>query len=118
MKVIVAGMPKTGTKSMNAALTLLGYEVYDWMKNFYYLGDDWIRIIERGGTIEDFRRMYKNVDAVADGPCYAYWEELAEAFPNAKVRLLRLDLQNNRFSGHFPNLAVKVLPQKHTTLVL
>ena len=34
MKVIVAGMPKTGTKTMKAALEELGYSVYDLIENF------------------------------------------------------------------------------------
>ena len=31
------------------------------------------------------RKMYKDVDAVTDLPAYLYWEQLLEAFPNAKI---------------------------------
>lgn len=85
MKVIVAGLGKTGTKSMTAALKLLGYEVYDWMENFYFVGDDWKRQIHHGFRVEEMRRMYENVDAVTDDPCDYYWEEIFTAFPDAKV---------------------------------
>lgn len=85
MKVLVAGLAKTGTKTMTAALTLLGYEVYDWMENFYYLGDDWQKQVKEGFRMEDMRRMYENIDAVTDGPCDVYWEEIFDAFPDVKV---------------------------------
>lgn len=85
MKVIVAGAPKTGTKTMAEALRVLGYNVYDYFENFEYLGDDWYKIMREGGSIEDFRRMFENVDAVMDVPCCHYWQEIHQAFPHAKV---------------------------------
>ena len=88
MKVIVAGMPKTGTKSMQAALTELGYKVYDYEENYLFLGKDWRRICLDGGTTEDFRRMYEDVDAVTDvPPCY-FWDEIHKAFPDSKVTVI------------------------------
>ena len=85
MKVIVAGFSKTGTKTMNAALTKLGYKVYDYLDNFMYLHDEWKRILEGNGSIEDFRKMYENVDAVVDTPAHLYWYEIHQNFPDAKV---------------------------------
>uniref|UniRef100_F6UBW4 Sulfotransferase n=1 Tax=Ciona intestinalis TaxID=7719 RepID=F6UBW4_CIOIN len=87
MKIIVAGFAKTGTKSLTAALTELGYVVYDYLENFSYLGDDWQRILTKGGTTDDFRRMYDNVDVTIDSPVYFYWEEIHRAFPDAKIIL-------------------------------
>lgn len=88
MKVIVAGFSKTGTKTMNAALTELGYKVYDFSDNYIYLYNDWKKILEGRGSIEDFKRMYEDVDAVVDTPSYLYWHEIHQAFPDAKVRYL------------------------------
>lgn len=85
MKVIVAGMPKTGTKSMAQALKELGYVVYDFMEQYQYHRKDWVKIMVDGGTTEDFRRMYENVDAVTDVPACRYWNELHKAFPDSKV---------------------------------
>ena len=85
MKVIVAGMPKTGTKSIMLALQKLGMNTYDYMESYEYYKKDWIKIFQEGGTVEDFRRMYQGVDAVADSPVWYYWEELLEAFPETKV---------------------------------
>ncbi|XP_076810153.1 uncharacterized protein LOC143452898 [Clavelina lepadiformis] len=85
MKVICAGMSKTGTKSLRAALTLLGYNVYDFLENYQYLGGEWNRIASEGGTTEDFRRMFENVDAVTDMPGCSFWDEIHKAFPDAKI---------------------------------
>ena len=90
MKVILAGLSKTGTKSMAAALRVLGYSVYDVTENFSMLGREWLKVMEEGGTVEDFRRMYESVDATGDIPAAHYWEEILEAFPDAKVRFCNL----------------------------
>uniref|UniRef100_H2ZE83 Sulfotransferase n=1 Tax=Ciona savignyi TaxID=51511 RepID=H2ZE83_CIOSA len=87
MKVIVAGFSKTGTKSMVAVCNELGYKTYDFIENFYYLGKDWNRLMSSGGTVEDFKRMYKDVDATVDAPSFHFWEEIHQAFPDAKIIL-------------------------------
>ena len=85
MKVIVAAFPKCGTKTMAMALRELGYSVYDAMENYEYLHKDWENIFLKGGSIKDFQRMYKDVDACTDVPSCYFWEELLEAFPESKV---------------------------------
>ena len=90
MKVIVAGLSKTGTKTMQKALQDLGYTVYDAIEHFEHHYYQWKRILDVGGTSEDFREMYANVDAVTDIPACAYWDLIHEAFPDAKVRICYL----------------------------
>ena len=85
MKVIYAGFPKTGTKTINAALTELGFKCYDYIENYVYLGDEWQKIFDQGGSVEDFRRMFEDVDAIMDVPGCVFWEDIHEAFPDAKV---------------------------------
>ncbi|CAK8678810.1 uncharacterized protein LOC143470831 [Clavelina lepadiformis] len=87
MKVICAGFPKTGTKSLAEALRQLGFVVYDFIENFWYLEKEWNSIFGRGGAKENFRRMFENVDAICDFPACYFCEELLEAFPDAKVIL-------------------------------
>lgn len=88
MKVIVASYAKTGTKSIHAALEELGYSVYDYPENWHYHNEEWLRILEEGGTVEDFKKMYKDVDAVMDMPAFYFWEEISLAFPEAKVCIM------------------------------
>ena len=80
MKVIVAGLPKTGTKSLAVALRELGYNVYDSPENYEYLGKQWMKIITDGGSTEMFKEMYEDVDAVTDIPACCYWEEILKLF--------------------------------------
>ena len=99
MKVIVAGLSKTGTKSMQHALKVLGYNVYDFWENFSYLGSDWEKICSGGGSSEDFYNMFKNVDAVTDNPAAYFWDEIYKAFPDAKVMTIPLQLVPLLVSG-------------------
>ena len=85
MKVILAGISKTGTKSMVLALKGLGFNVHDYLEHYLYNRDAWLKICYDGGSIEEFREMYQGVDAVADSPAWYFWEELHLAFPDAKV---------------------------------
>ena len=85
MKVIVAGFPKTGTKSMNAALTELGYNVYDYLDSFQHHHEELKHIARGKDSTEDFKKMYENVDVIADYPAFHFWKEIHDVFPNSKV---------------------------------
>jgi len=87
MKVIVASMPKTGTKSLEQALTMLGYNVDGFMDQFERHMDEWDQILTSGFTKEQFQAMYANVDAVTGSPAFGMWQEISEAFPEAKIIL-------------------------------
>ncbi|CAK8698379.1 unnamed protein product [Clavelina lepadiformis] len=91
MKVIVAGLSKTGTKTMCAALKILDYKVYDNFEHYWFHTKEWMKIMETGGTINMFREMYEDVDAVTDQPACLFWEQILEAFPDAKVILTLRD---------------------------
>nr|XP_039274163.1 uncharacterized protein LOC120348108 isoform X2 [Styela clava] len=94
MKVIVAGLPKTGTKSMSAALKKLGYNVYDFLENLYYLENEWEKIFKNKYDKGLFQKMYDNVDAVADLPACHFWEEIHRDFPDAKIILTVRDSED------------------------
>lgn len=44
MKVICAGIPKTGTKTLAEALRILGYNVHDVFQQFFYDKDLWYKV--------------------------------------------------------------------------
>lgn len=86
MKVICAGMSKTGTKSMSEALRILGYRnIHDLFEHCVIDGKYWQKIFDGHGTTEDFKSMYDDVDAISDIPACLFWEEILLAFPDAKV---------------------------------
>ena len=86
MKVICAGFSHTGTKSLAEALKILGYtRIHDFLEHAAIDGEYWNRIYDGNGNMEDFKEMYKDVDAVLDVPANIFWEEILQAFPKAKV---------------------------------
>ena len=93
MKIIAAGYSKTGTKSLTVALNQLGYNVYDMLEHFWYHGKEWQKLLIDGGSVEDFKEMYKNVDAAVDVPVFCFWRQIHEAFPDAKVNQCILQMK-------------------------
>jgi len=91
-------MPKTGTKSLSAALRILGYNVYDYEEQLYYLGPAMTKATREGLTIEEFRNTFENIDTFTDVPACVFFEELHEAFPDAKVSLFTTEPKSSGFS--------------------
>jgi len=87
MKVILVGISKCGTKSMATAFEQLGLKNYDYPEQFMFQRDDWLKIFKRGGTKEDFRRMFANCDSVTDSPACYFWYEILQAYPDVKLVL-------------------------------
>ena len=86
MKIICAGLSRTGTTSLAQALRILGFTVFDWPQHMSIHGDEWFDIYHRGKQ-PDFASMYKDVDATTDSPPAFWCQEIYEAFPSAKVVL-------------------------------
>ena len=86
MKVICAGYPKTGTKSICRALRILGFNVFDFEEQIWLIGKEMKKAMEDGLSLEELREAFKGVDATTDMPASALWENLLEAYPNAKVK--------------------------------
>ena len=121
MKIIAAGFSKTGTKSLAIALDELGYGVYDMLEHYWYHGEEWRKILVEGSddVVKDFKKMYQDVDAVLDCPAFLFWEEILEAFPDAKVRITTFLFS---FKLQFKSLIFrsicnkKILPQIHNSV--
>lgn len=76
MKVICAGMPKAGAKSIAKALRHLGLTVFHWEEQIFDFLDHWVNVFEIG---------IKPV--VVGHPAVFFYEEIQEAFPDCKVIL-------------------------------
>lgn len=87
MKIICAGYPKTGTKSICAALRILGYNVFDFEEQIWLIGKQMKKAMEDGISAEELREALQGVDATTDMPASCLWETLLTAFPEAKVTL-------------------------------
>jgi hypothetical protein len=88
MKVIGAGFGRTGTLSLKVALEELGfgpcYHMFEAMKNPAH-AKAWAAA-GRGEPV-DWEEIYGGYQATVDWPGCSYYEQLAEAYPEAKVLL-------------------------------
>ncbi|MDR8408212.1 sulfotransferase family protein [Nonomuraea sp. 3-1Str] len=92
LEVIGAGLPRTGTTSMKAALERLGfgpcYHMFEVMTHPDHV-DRWHSVTagevrDREGWDRVFAGGYRSAQ---DWPASHYWRELAEVYPDAKVVL-------------------------------
>jgi hypothetical protein len=88
MKIIGAGLPRTGTSSLKAALDRLGfgptYHMFELMQHPEHV-ERWRPVVNRESV--DWERVFAEYDSAVDFPASIYWQELAEAYPEAKVIL-------------------------------
>ena len=93
MKVICAGLAKTGTTSLANALQVLGYNVYDFREHYKFHLQQWRDSFETDRH-PNFKEIYQGVDAVTDIPPAFWFEEISAAFPKAKVILTVRDSED------------------------
>ncbi len=91
LKIIGAGMGRTGTASLKVALEALGigrcYHMTEVLKNPGYT-KDWINAAEGNA---DWDKIFSGYSATVDNPGCNYWKELAAYYPQAKVILTTRD---------------------------
>ncbi|MGW8194249.1 MAG: sulfotransferase family protein [Desulforhopalus sp.] len=91
LKIIGAGMGRTGTASLKVALETLNigrcYHMTEVLKHPEYI-QHWINAAEGNG---DWDTIYNGYSATVDNPGCNYWKELAEYYPTAKVILTSRD---------------------------
>lgn len=93
MKVICAGLAKTGTTSLAKALQVLGYKVYDFKEHYEFHLQQWLDSFETD-CHPNFKEIYQGVDAVTDVPPAFWFEEISADFPEAKVVLTVRDSED------------------------
>lgn len=88
LKVIGAGFGRTGTLSMKAALEKLGYVKCHHMIEVFASAEQMRMWDEIGkGVDPDWDKVFAGFEAAVDFPSAAYWRELAEHYPDARVVL-------------------------------
>jgi hypothetical protein len=87
MKLIGAGMPRTGTLTQKLALEQLGFgPCYHWVNVLADLDqvELWNRALDGEGPWEE---VFTGFEATADWPGGYFYKELSEVYPDAKVLL-------------------------------
>jgi hypothetical protein len=88
VKVIGAGFGRTGTRSLKAALELLGFGPCYHMSTVIaepYRVRQWLDVGE--GRSRDWDTLFAGFRSALDWPASAYWRELAAHYPGAKIVL-------------------------------
>lgn len=88
LAVIGAGLPRTGTLSLKAALERLGFgPCYHMFEIFEHLDliDRWLPAVPT--TRAGWERVFAGYRSALDWPASFFWRELAAVFPEAKVVL-------------------------------
>lgn len=100
MEVLHLGFSRTGTLSMQEVYKSLGYaNPYHASEVFRNVQDCdmWIEAFNakykgrRSFQKEQFDQLLGHCAAITDGPCIAFWKELVEAYPEAKIVLVERD---------------------------
>jgi hypothetical protein len=92
LEVIGAGLGRTGTLSLHAALERLGFAPCDHMTNNFTHPERFALWLDaarrkRGGEPIDWRPLFAGYRATLDWPGAFFWRELTAAHPDAKVIL-------------------------------
>jgi len=88
MKVIGVGFGRTGTSSLGSALERLGFGPCYHMFNIVREPEriqDWLDAADRGDA--DWDQVLAGFETVMDFPAVAFWRELVDHYPTAKVIL-------------------------------
>ena len=92
LSVIGAGLGRTGTMSMKFALQQLGFDPCHHMMDLFKsehaeaLKAKWMRVVFDSGA-PDWDAVFDGYRATVDWPSCAYYRELADHYPDAKVIL-------------------------------
>lgn len=95
LKLINAGLGRTGTTSLKVALDRLGfgpgYHMFDIVNSEERLGQ-WEKIV-CDARQPDWKVVFDSYAAAVDGPCAIYYKQIMEAFPEAKIMLTIRDAE-------------------------
>merc|ERR1712137_456649 len=88
LSVFSAGFGRTGTMSLKLALEQLGFGPCHHMIEVIENGDVQVPLWNAALNGQpDFEAIYAGYGAAVDWPTAAFWQELAAAYPDAKVIL-------------------------------
>lgn len=93
IKVIGAGFPRTGTNSLKRSLEMLGVSKCYHMKELLTHPDQlplWLQLENTGST--DWDTLYNGFQGSVDFPCYPFYRQHLERYPDAKVILTIRDV--------------------------
>ena len=85
LKVVGSGLGRTGTKSLQTALGMLGLGPCHHMVEVFAHPESMALWVEAGAGRPDWDAIFAGYGSMVDFPGAAYWRELAGYYPDAKV---------------------------------
>lgn len=85
LKIIGSGLGRTGTKSLHAALNRLGFGPTHHMFEMFQQQERMPLWIEAGKGRADWDAIFDGWSSAVDYPTAAFWREIADHYPQAKV---------------------------------
>mmetsp|Transcript_69670 Transcript_69670/g.129993 ORF Transcript_69670/g.129993 Transcript_69670/m.129993 type:complete len:752 (-) Transcript_69670:215-2470(-) len=87
VQIICVGLMRTGLKSLNEALRLLGHsQIYD-QDQIALTYEQWNDVIENRRTETTFANIFQGAKVAMGMPTFCFWEEILQEYPNARVIL-------------------------------
>jgi hypothetical protein len=85
LKIVGSGLGRTGTKSMQTALNMLGFGPCHHMIEVFQHPESMALWIEASKGKDVWDQIFKDYKSAVDYPTAAYWRQLADKYPDAKV---------------------------------
>jgi len=85
LKIVGTGLGRTGTKSMQTALAMLGFGPCHHMLEVFQHPESMQLWIDAGEGRPDWDAIFKDYNSAVDYPSAAYWREITSHYPDAKV---------------------------------
>ena len=85
LKVVGSGLGRTGTKSMQSALNMLGVGPCHHMVEVFAHPESMQLWVDASEGKPDWDLIFKDYQSMVDYPGAAYWRQIADHFPDAKV---------------------------------
>ena len=85
LKVVGSGLGRTGTKSMQTALGMLGFGPCHHMVEVFAHPEQMQLFIDAAEGRPDWDAIFKDYNSMVDYPGAAHWKALADYYPDAKV---------------------------------
>src|SRR5579871_6528893 len=85
LKIVGSGLGRTGTKSMQTALNMLGFGPCHHMIEVFMHPESMALWVDAGRGKPDWDLIFKDYQSAVDYPSAHYWKEIAAHYPDAKV---------------------------------
>jgi sulfotransferase family protein len=85
LKIVGTGLGRTGTKSMQTALAMLGFGPCHHMLEVFQHPESMQLWVDAGEGRPDWDAIFKDYNSAVDYPSAAYWREITSHYPDAKV---------------------------------